>query len=544
VQRLPRLRPTAPRARWLLVAAGLALGAPQAGAQVTGSFSDPLTPQLTSDPADPPRFEKADGRSLAQADQPTTFAPASGAGVTGFDSTNARKKAKPDAPSGVRRFETGTAALQGRPPYQQPIPPLPGDPLAAAPGDPDAAAAGTPPIDFGPVRKPKKRRTGFDEPIDPYEPLGVRAGAFILYPAIELIGGYDSNPDRVEDGEGAAFGTVAPELQLQSDWSRHELNADLRGSYTAYSPDSTPTLNRPYVDGTVDGRIDVARDTHVELGGRVLVSTDNPGSPNLQAGLADLPVYTTFGGSGGIRQGFNRLEVTLKADVERTVYQESILTDGSTASNDDRNYNQYGGILRGSYEMTPGVKPFAEFGTDQRVHDLPSDSSGYRRDSTGWTGKVGTTFELSRLLTGEIALGYTTREYDDPRLEMLEGFVGDASLIWTADALNTVKLTAASSVGESTQPGVSGVLYRDVGVQWDHSFRRWLIGTVKVGVGLDDYVGDGRQDQRYTAAVGLTYKLNRWLQLKGEFRQDWLNSNVPGNDYTASTVLLGIRLQQ
>jgi hypothetical protein len=44
--------------------------------------------------------------------------------------------------------------------------------------------------------------------------------------------------------------------------------------------------------------------------------------------------------------------------------------------------------------------------------------------------------------------------------------------------------------------------------------------------------------------VGLTYKLNRWLQLKGEFRQDWLNSNVSGVDYTASTFLLGIRLQQ
>jgi hypothetical protein len=33
------------------------------------------------------------------------------------------------------------------------------------------------------------------------------------------------------------------------------------------------------------------------------------------------------------------------------------------------------------------------------------------------------------------------------------------------------------------------------------------------------------------------------LQLKGEFRQDWLSSNVSGNDYSASTVLLGVRVQ-
>ncbi len=36
--------------------------------------------------------------------------------------------------------------------------------------------------------------------------------------------------------------------------------------------------------------------------------------------------------------------------LERTVYQDSQLTDGSTASNEARNYDQYGGTLRGGYE--------------------------------------------------------------------------------------------------------------------------------------------------------------------------------------------------
>jgi hypothetical protein len=36
---------------------------------------------------------------------------------------------------------------------------------------------------------------------------------------------------------------------------------------------------------------------------------------------------------------------------------------------------------------------------------------------------------------------------------------------------------------------VSGTLTRDFTLQADHSFRRWLIGTLKVGYGLDDYEG-------------------------------------------------------
>jgi hypothetical protein len=124
------------------------------------------------------------------------------------------------------------------------------------------------------------------------------------------------------------------------------------------------------------------------------------------------------------------------------------------------------------------------------------------------------------------------------------GLIGDASLIWTATALTKVKLSGSSSVGESTQPGVSGVLYRDAGLQVDHAFRRWLIGTVKVGFGLDDYVGMDRTDKRYSLGAGLTYKLNRSVQIKGEVRQEWLRSNVTGNNYNATIFLLGVRLQQ
>jgi hypothetical protein len=192
VQRLPSLRPPAPMAACLLVAAGLVVGGVRAEAQVTGSFTDPLVLELTSDPADPPRFEKDGSPARARTGQPATFAPASGAGVTGFDSTNARRKARPkpedETKSSAQPIAPGTAALQVRSPYQQPIPPLPGEPGVAAPG--------TPPVEYGPVRKPNRRRARPDEPVDPYEQLGIRAAAFIFYPAIELTGGYDSNPDK------------------------------------------------------------------------------------------------------------------------------------------------------------------------------------------------------------------------------------------------------------------------------------------------------------------------------------------------------------
>jgi hypothetical protein len=528
--------------RRLLLAGCLALGGGPVLAQTAMVNPDPFAPKLESNPLKPPRFQKLRKPALAQdSPLPSFVAPASGAGNTGFDSTNSRKKAKAK-PKGKSIAQPSALANQPVPPPASPyqVPP-PGEENAAL----AAAPPGTPPVEpIEPIAKPAKKRKAHTEPEDPYAPLGIRAGGFDLFPAVELSGGYSSNPGQSHDAKGAALYTVVPELKAQSNWSRHELKAELRGSYTGYSPDQTPTLSRPYFNGKVDGRIDVTRDTRIDLGGRLLVSTDNPGSPNLQAGLAKLPIFTTFGGGAGIGHKFNRFDLSLKGDAERTVYQNSELTDGTTASNDDRNFNQYGGKLRGGYELLPGVTPFVEFDADTRTHDLNADFSGYQRDSNGLTGKAGTTFKLSSLLTGEIALGYTRRVYQDPRLENVAGLIGDASLVWTASALTTVKLTGSSTIGESTVPGVSGTLYRDVGLQVDHAFRRWLIGSVKLGFGLDDYVGLSRQDQRYSAGVALTYKFNRSWQVKGELREDWLRSNISGNDYNATTVLLGLRWQR
>jgi len=521
---------------------------------------DPLAPKLQSDPRNPPRFQQfTQPQSAPLAPLPSFTPPPSAAGDTGFDSTNARKtKAKKaKAKLATSTDAQATAAQLPAPlpisPYQKPAMAA----YASAPGEPAVP-------DIGPIRKKPTKRKAHTEPDDPYAPLGIHAGGFTLLPAVELIGGYDTNPAHVTGGKGASLYTVAPELQAQSNWSRHELKADLRGSYTGYNPDQTPTLSRPNVNAKVDGRVDITHDTRLDLGTRLLVGTDNPGSPNLEAGLAKLPIFATYGGNAGIGQRFNRFDVSIKGDAERTAYQDSSLVDGTTASNKDRNYNQYTGTLRGGYELTPGVTPFVEASIDTRVHDLNADIDGYQRDSKGLTGKLGSTFELSRLLTGEVALGYTRRNYEDPRLTQLSGLIGNASLVWTVNALTNVKFTAASTVGESTIAGVSGVLYRDAGVQVDHSFRRWLIGTVKLGVGLDTYKGadvivgidpvcgcivttpggGDRQDKRYSFGLGLTYKLNRMVQVKGEFRQDWLRSNVTGNDYSSSLFLLGLRVQQ
>jgi hypothetical protein len=494
-------------------------------------------------------------------DSPAAFGnpPGFGASKTGFVSTNTkrrpalRKGARPQAvtsaqPAPLSLTPPGAGATTTGATTTKPASATP----ALAPRRnllvriPDATATGSM---VGTVNSSRmtsssatllRRRTAAEE--DAFAQLGLRAGAFLVLPAVEVTGGYDTNPGRAPGGRPSAYVVVSPELLARSDWQRHEVTVALRGSYTAYG--QTPELDRPSVDGKVTGRLDVTRDTALIGEGILVVGTDNPGSPNVQAGLSRFPIFTTLGGAAGISQRFNRLEVTVKGAAERTEYQDSTFTDGTTGSNHDRDFNRYAVLMRTSYDLMPGIKPFVEASYDTREHDIQVDRFGLQRDSVGWSVKGGTTFEFSRKLTGEVAVGYLERDYKDPSLQQLQGVLFDAALIYSMSALTNVKLTAATVAGETTVPGTAGILTRNAGIEVNHAFRRWLIGTAKFNFGYDDYVGSARKDDRYAISGAITYKLNRLMAVKGEVRQEWMRSSVPGVDYTATVFLLGLRLQR
>ena len=550
----------------LLVAAVVvgAVGAVTAVTRAHAQTASPPVPGLrtafddNNDSTNPDRTKKRRNTDSTPVGEVPAYGIAPGTGKTGFTSAPRRKtkagtKTAPKAGDPIQ--------LSGAPPAPpKPPPPLPVVPeaakkaqanlnipgtstpglLSSAPGGAPASANSTsiaplpPPYVLPPRKKPIAE-------LDPFEQVGIRAGAFLVKPAIEVSEGYNTNPAAVPGGKGSWFTLIAPELAVQSQWQRHELTATIRGSFTDYA--SASSQNRPFVDARVNGRIDVDPRTRIDVEGRYLLSTDYPGSPDLPAGVAKLPIFTDVGASLGGTQKFNRFEVMMKGTIDRVEYDNAKLLDGSSVSQKDRDYDQYGGVLRGSYELTPGVKPFVEADADIRNHDLPVDASGVQRDSHGLSGRVGTTFEISRMLTGEVSIGYLTRTYKDPTLPDLNGLLFDASLVWVATGLTNVKFIASTRADESTVAGVSGVLRHDYSVQVDHAFRRWLIGTLKFGTGFDDYVGSTREDKRYVASGAIVYKLDRAWQVKAEVREEWLRSNVSGVDYAATIMTLGLRWQ-
>jgi hypothetical protein len=380
-------------------------------------------------------------------------------------------------------------------------------------------------------------------PDDPYASLGLRLGGLTVFPAIEQSVGHDSNPNRVERArKGSLVSRTEGELRLQSDWSVHEFSGSLRGAYSAY-PD-VKGADRPEGAGKINLRLDASRDTRFDLEGRFELDTLRPGSPDLrETGIVDRPLIARSGASLGVTHRMNHLLLGLKGSIDRTVYDDARLSDGSLLDQSDRDRTQYELSLRAGYELTPGLIPFVEAGIDTRDYDRTVDFTGYARSSDGVSLKAGTTFELSRILTGEVSAGYQQRRYDDPRLRDMRGPIADAALIWQATPLTTVRLRGTSQLGETTLEGSSGAIIRTATLEVQHDLRRNLSVIGALSLTDADYKGVRLREQGYAASAKMEYKLTRSVALKASFTHERLKSTAEGSDYTANVFLVGLRFQ-
>lgn len=444
------------------------------------------------------------------------FAGASPMGASGIPANGSLKN--PANTTGAR-FANAADAAASAPPLGRPM-----VPYTVAPGLPAVAA-------------PPRRRPAPET--DPFAPLGIRAGSMLLRPAIEVSGGYDTNAARsgVTRKASPVYRTEA-ELAATSDWSQHQLDLALRGAYTGYT--ALDSANRPEGDARIALRLDMTRDLTVEAALTGRVDTESPSNVNLPGGVSSRTPYYSMGASLGATQRFGRLSVNLRGTYDRSIYADAE-SGGVSISQEGRNVSTYGLRLRTGYEITPGIAPFLEAGIDRRVHDLAADSLGYRRDSSGTTVKLGSTFELARDLTGEVSGGYTFRAYEDARLAFLRAPVADASLTWSISPLTTLNLKAQSEIAETTIANSAGAIAYRGTATLTHAFLRNFTATATLGFSRTDYDGVNRKETGLNAGMRLEYKFNRAVAMRGSYAFERTHVNAPGESYNAHTFLIGMR---
>jgi hypothetical protein len=367
-----------------------------------------------------------------------------------------------------------------------------------------------------------------------YDQTGFTVGNFLYKPAVEIWGGYNSNPGRQAMAVGSPAVIVAPELAIRSQFERHQLNADLRYAYNENT--AQQALSHPTAEAKINGRFDLGDSTRLIGEGRYLDDA------LVTAGFNQQPRATTLGASAGLAQQFGSAEIALKGSYDRIQFSNAVLGNNQILNTQDRNYRQPGAQLRVTYAISPELSPFIDLSFDRREHDIKTDFNGMQRDSKGIAGRGGVTLNVGAL-SGDVSVGYLTRRFDAPNMQNVSGWIADATLAWAADPTTTFVLVARSQASETPAANIFGILSRDVILQVDHQFEPWLTGTLRSGYGRDQFVGTTRIDNRFFVAGGGVYKISHTLHLKSEVRAEWTRSNMAINDILAIVGLVGVRLQ-
>jgi len=387
------------------------------------------------------------------------------------------------------------------------------------------------------------------------EQLGVRAGTFRFLPRLELGETYDSNVFLTDRNTRSDWLFVArPSLDIRSDFSNHALNFSAAGDFGRYHRYSSENYNDYRLD--LNGRYDVARETAVsgDLFHRRLhegrsdpdVSTFGQGSASRGTFYTEPVTYYVTGGEAAVTQGFNRIRARLSGTAAHYGYND-VQTQTGKASLADRDRWEYGTALRVGYDLGTGIQPFVQGTYTRTNYQRATDFAGRDRDSNGYEAVVGTTLDLTGLITGEVYTGWLSKRYQDARMKDFSGLAFGGQLNWAVTQLTTVSARASRQIRETdtTQGGRLATSYtRTIGALGvDHELLRNLLLNGRLQWRQDDFTGINRTDNVYTAGAGATYLINRNFYLTGGYTYETRKSDVTGLDYKDNLVFLRVGAQ-
>jgi len=354
----------------------------------------------------------------------------------------------------------------------------------------------------------------------PGQTPGIRLGTFLLRPSISQT----INTEKQTNTGGPSrrnYLTTGIRGTLTSDWSRHALTVTGDGAWERnFGSDKDGEEPRARLEA--DLRLDLGEETTANLTAGYEFSREDTTDPNALTGASVQGGEHRFTAGASIERDFGKLRGLAALDLSRTVYTDAKGLNGQPISLSDR--DQKAANLRGriGYELSPALIPFLELNAGTTKYDRRLDNSGYARSSNSYGAKIGTEVDLGEKTRGEAAIGYLRKQYDDDRLAAIGALTLDGELNWSPQRGTNVNLGLRTMI-EDFAGGPQGgwISYRlDAGLT--HELRSNLVARLTGQVVHRTFPSSDIENAvEYTAGAGLTWGLNRYLDLTADVSYQW-----------------------
>jgi len=449
-------------------------------------------------------------------------------------------------------------ALPGLPAPPGPPPPLGGlgdedeeaVPVARRPGLGITTPTGTPLV--GPPRAsdddlenlprlPQRNR------LDPYVPIGMQLGTFLLFTEAEIGTILTDNVLGTPIPRSDIAFEFAPNVVLQSNWSRHSFTATFDADRSWYK-DFSVEDDKSYV-ALLRGQLDVTRRTSLEL---------ELGKSQTQEGRNSISLTDIAGFQTNVQEEhitaaaahtFNRLTMEVEGIVSDYHYSDrgqglfDPIRDTIIPQEDIRDYREDELRVRGTYDFNPRLAMYVEGELSRERYEQPISVSGITRDSDGFAVLSGMTFAFSDALSGDINLGWGEQSSIDESVGPIEGLLLNANIIWQPTPMTLVEFIARSDVSTTTLVDSLGAVDRFYELSIQQALWRYLVVGTFVSYEVADFAVTEQVDERFRTGASAEYYFNPHMSVYTEYDYtDFFSSNNT-SDFTENRLRAGVRIR-
>lgn len=390
---------------------------------------------------------------------------------------------------------------------------------------------------------PQENYSVTERPRPEYDPIGLEVGAFRLLPYLTGdVGYYDNVFATQTNRQGDVVLGLSSGLDASSTWSRHQL----RGSFQSRSDfyQRFEGESRTNYRGDVEGRLDLGRNSAIGAGGLFRRQVEPRTSPETPVNAAELVRFNNRAVFVYGYHTFNRLRLTGR--LQRTGYNFADLDtlDFGRISLADRDRVEFEATGRADYSVSPDTSVFFEGAWNRRDYGI-IPASGVDRNSQGQTFLVGARTNITRLLRGEVAVGYLRQNYQAANVDRVGSVSTRVALDYFVSPLTTVHFDASRRVLDTGVLSSAGLLQTDLGVQVDHELLRNVLLHGGVGYQRQVFRGLPRADRYVSAEAGAKYLINRHLAagISYNYLNGRSNDAISGRDYSTNGVRLSLTVQ-
>ncbi len=378
-------------------------------------------------------------------------------------------------------------------------------------------------------QEPNPNVTVLDKARPEYQAIGGRVGTFRVLPELALIGSYTDNANFDEDDEEADYiATVRPTVELQSDWSRHALGAEIGAEFARFADQTDENYDDFFLNG--DALLDISRQTQLrgdagfELGHEGADEANNDG----------VEEFAAIDGGLALSHQLNRVTLTVGGDAERIVF------DDDDQSDEDR--YEYNATLRAAYDVSPRLDVFTEGRYNVLRYDELQDGTNDDQDSDGYEARFGVGLDLTSVLFGEAFAGYRVQQFEEDDSEE-SGISFGVDMNWNITQLTSIGFTGTRDFEASDQVDANSNFQTEVGVSIAHELLRNMVLVGQASYTNSDFRGDNRQDDIYRLGAEATYWINRNASVNAGYDFSQRDSNEDGEDFVANEVSIGLTLR-